>query len=70
VKTAALANINDTVCLQRSALVAGDWTNNFKPMRKLLLKVKQFTGWRVLCRAYGFLVAADLGTPGERLQLF
>ena len=58
-KTAALANINDTVCLQRSALVAGDWTNNFKPMRKLLLKVKQSTGWRVLCRAYARWVEAD-----------
>ncbi|MDA3877162.1 MAG: YihY/virulence factor BrkB family protein [Halothiobacillus sp.] len=58
-KTAALANINDTICLQPSALVAGGWTKKVKSMRTLLLKVKQSTAWRVLCRAYARWVEAD-----------
>jgi uncharacterized BrkB/YihY/UPF0761 family membrane protein len=58
VKTAALANINDPFCLQRSALAAGDWTNKVEPMRKLLLKVKQSTAWRVVRRAYARWVEA------------
>ena len=59
VKTAALTNINETIYLQPSALVVGGWTNNFKPMRKLLLKVKQSNAWRVICGAYLRWVEAD-----------
>lgn len=38
---------------------AGGWTNTFKLMRTLLLKIKQSTAWRVLCRAYARWVEAD-----------
>lgn len=38
---------------------AGGWTNKFKLMRKRLLKIKQSTAWRVLCRAYARWVEAD-----------
>ncbi len=36
-----------------------DWTIDFKPMRKLLRKVKQSSAYRVLCRAYARWVEAD-----------
>ncbi len=53
-----LSAINPTR-LQPFCLVAGGWTNKCKPMRKLWLKIKQSTAWRVLCRAYARWAEAD-----------
>lgn len=50
-KLRMLGTINPTR-LQPFCVLAGGWTTKFKPMRKLWLKVKQSTAWRVLCRAY------------------
>lgn len=58
IKAGTALAINDIVCPPRSALVVVDWTNDFKPMRKLLRKVKQSSAFRVLCRAYARWVEA------------